>query len=81
MHTKKLRNKKYYDEKTDEWDIKIGDLVLFKKQTKDHKFDNVYEGPYKVLNASDSYVEVKKKGKLTKIHKNLLKKVQANHEE
>lgn len=47
---------------------------------KKHKFDNVYDGPYRVTFASESYVEVMRKGKKVKFHKNLIKKAQTDYE-
>lgn len=45
---KKLQNKKYYDSNASELDLCIGDMILVKNQLKKHKFDDVYEGPFKV---------------------------------
>lgn len=47
---------------------------------KKHKFQDVYVGPYRVLNASDSYVEIMKGKKRVKIHKNLIKRANANYD-
>lgn len=77
LYNKKLRNKKYYDSNTIDIDLKENDLVLVKSQTKKHKFQDVYEGPYKVLDVFESYIEIMKGNKRTKIHKNLVKKSQA----
>lgn len=76
---KKIRNKQNYDSNTINIDLKIDDLVLVKNQVKKHKFQDVYEGPFKVLDVFDSYVEILKGGKRSKIHKNLVKKSQAEH--
>lgn len=77
---KKLRNKQNYDANTINIDLKIDDLVLVKSQVKKHKFQDVYEGPFKVVDVFDSYIEILKNGKRTKIHKNLVKKSQTEHE-
>lgn len=77
---KKTRNKQYYDANTAGLELQIDDLVLVKSQVKKHKFQDVYEGPYRVLDIFDSYIEIMKGGKRTKIHKNLVKKSHAEHD-
>lgn len=57
----------------------IEDLVLVQSQVKKHKFQDVYESPYRVIDVFDSYIEITRKGKRTKIHKKLVKKSQADH--
>lgn len=74
LYSKKVQNKKYYDEKTSECDIKIDDMVLMKNQVKSHKFQDIYDGPFKVTNAKEAYVEIDRNGKKIKLHKNLIKK-------
>lgn len=76
---RKLQNKHYYDKNAGEYEVKIDDMVLVKRQVKSHKFDDIYEGPFKVTDTHNSYVEIMKKGKKTKIHKNLIKKAGADH--
>lgn len=80
LYTRKLQNKKYYDSNASECNIKENDLVLLKSQTKKHKFQDIYEGPFRVINTSDSYVTIMKTGKRVKVHKNLIKKAQADYE-
>lgn len=80
LHTKKLQNKQYYDKDTSQVDIKINDLVLIRSQVKKHKFQEVYDGPYRVIDTSDSYIEVMRNGKRLKVHKNLTKKAQAKYD-
>lgn len=77
---KKIRNKGHYDLKTSDTDLHIDDLVLVKSQVKKHKFQDVYEGPYRVADVFESYIEIMKSGKRTKIHKNLVKKAHAKHD-
>lgn len=79
LQNQKLKNKRYYDRNATEADIQVNDFVLIKDPVKKHKFQNVYDGPYRVINAYESYIEILKKGKKYKIHKNLTKRVQANH--
>lgn len=80
LMNKKLLNKKYYDENTKKLDIKVGDLVLMTNQVKSHKFQPVYDGPFEVKNTEDAYVEIIKNGRHVKIHKNLIKKAEANYD-
>lgn len=79
LHTQKLKNKRYYDKNAAEADIQANDYVLVKDPLKKHKFQNVYDGPFKVINAYDSYIEILRRGKKVKIHKNMTKKVNADH--
>lgn len=72
------KNKQNYDKNCNPCEIKIDDLVLIKNQVKKHKFDNLYDGPYKVTDTHDSYIEILKNGKKTKIHKNFVKKSKIN---
>lgn len=81
IQKKKLINKKYYDSNANNLIINPNDLVLVKSQTKKEKFQDVYEGPYRVLDSSDEYVEIMRKGKRAKVHKNLIKKSIADHDE
>lgn len=80
LMTRKEQNKKYYDRNAKEYDINENDLVLIKNQTKSHKYDNVYSGPYPVIKSDEVYVEVLKDGKRCKVHKNLIKKSTTEHE-
>lgn len=80
LQNKKVHNKSYYDANARECNVGENDLVLLKSQIKKHKFQNVYEGPYRVIDTSDSYVTLMRGGKRTKVHKNLIKKAQADHE-
>lgn len=80
LYDRKFKNKSYYDKNASEYEINIGDQVLVKSQVKKHKFDNVYDGPYKVVGAKDVYVEFMRKGKRVKLHKNLLKKAKAEYD-
>lgn len=75
----KLKNKRYYDRNAKEVDINVDDYVLIKDPLKKHKFQNVYDGPFRVIDAHESYIEILKRGKRVKIHKNMTKKVNADH--
>lgn len=77
---RKEQNKKYYDKNTKEYDIDVNDLVLVKSQVKKHKFQDIYDGPYPVINMEDVYVEILRDGRRQKVHKNLIKKASADYE-
>lgn len=79
LYIRKDHNKKYYDKDAKDYDIKVNDLVLVKSQVKKHKFQDVYGGPFPVINAEDAYVEILRDGRKQKIHKNWIKKAQADH--
>lgn len=81
LTNKKLKNKQYYDEKTSDLDVKVNDLILVRAQKKKHKFADVYDGPFKVVDCSDSHVEIKRGNRRVKIHKNLIKKAQADYDD
>lgn len=74
LYTKKIENKKYYDKNINNINIQTNDMILIKNFTKKHKFDPIYEGPFKVINVNNSYVEYLKNNKIHKIHKNFIKK-------
>lgn len=79
LYEKKIQNKKYYDRKLNEIDLIQNDMVLIKNSKKKHKFDDVYQGPYKIINIYDKYVEVLRGNKRVKIHKNLIKKANVSN--
>lgn len=80
LQVRKLQNKKQYDANAKSKDIAINDLILIRTPKRKHKFDTVYEGPYRVIDTSESYITIMKKGKKIKYHKNFTKKAQANYE-
>lgn len=80
LQSRKIKNKQYYDEKTNEINIEINDLVLVRSQVKKDKFQVTYDGPFRVTDVFDSYVEIMKGNKRSKIHKNLIKKAEADYE-
>lgn len=80
LQSRKLANKQYYDTNINELDINIDDLVLVKSQTKKEKFQNVYEGAYRVIDIFDNYIVIMRGNEKLKIHKNLVKKSYTNHE-
>lgn len=78
LYAKKIENKKYYDKKINNLDVEIDDMILVKNFTKNHKFDHIYDGPFRVINVNDNYIEFLKNGKKMKIHKNFVKKQVSN---
>lgn len=50
-------------------------MILIKDFTKNHKFDQIYEGPFKETNVDGSYIEYLKNNKNIKFIKILLKTV------
>lgn len=77
LMTRKLKNKINYDRNINNVEIKPDDLILIKSQVKSSKFDKAYHGPYRVINVTDPYLTIMRKGKASKIHKNLVKKAVA----
>lgn len=78
LYNRKIANKKYYDKNTKELNINVGDMILTKTQNKKEKFQNVYDGPYEVIEAYEDYVQIMRDGRKVKIHKNLIKKSNAD---
>lgn len=79
LMTRKLRNKLNYDKKINNIEIQPDDLILIRAQVKSAKFGNAYHGPYRVMEVRDPYLTIMRRGKISKIHKNLVKKSIANH--
>lgn len=74
---RKQQNKILHDEshKTKNLDLAINDFVFLLKFPKNHKFDEIYEGPYQVTELTGpNSVKIKKQGKIIRCHKNKLKK-------
>lgn len=66
---RKSKNKKYYDRKTKDHSFNVNDLVNIRKQSKDHKFDNPYDGPWRIVElTSPVSVKVKKGNKFKRAH-------------
>lgn len=74
LFNRKIANKLQYDKNTKSLDIKVGDLIYLKTQNKNEKFQDIYDGPFEVLESYDSYVEIKRNKRRMKVHKNLIKK-------
>lgn len=80
LQKRKETNKRNYDKDKSDLDIEIGDLVLTKNHNKKTKFDNQYDGPYRVIDASEAYVTIMKNKKPVKVHKNDIKTSRAKHD-
>lgn len=78
LNTRKLINKNLYDKNARALEINVNDLVFLKTQNKTNKFQNVYSGPYKVIDATDNYIEILKENRPMKVHKNLVEKAHTN---
>lgn len=77
----KNKNKKYYDQYRDKQvlNLKKNDLVLVLIPKKNRKFDNPYEGPYRVIKEQGPVtVLVQRNDKNVKVHKDRIKLAQAN---
>lgn len=79
LHERKLKNKAQYDKNAKDYEVNVNDLVLVKRQVKDHKFSSVYEGPFRVIESYQCYVIVMKNGKKVKYNKNLIKLAKAEY--
>lgn len=78
---RKEQNKTYYDNynKTKDLELKVGDSVYMLKPNKNHKFDEIYEGPYDIIELTGkNSVKIKKNNKIIRTHKNKLKKSTEN---
>lgn len=77
---RKHSNKTYYDRHTKTLILKRNDLVLIKKEVKKHKYDNPYDGPYRVEKViSPAIIRIRKRNKSVVVHNDKLKLVQADH--
>jgi transposase InsO family protein len=71
-------NKKFYDRKAKELEIKVGDKVLLlntSKRGEGRKLQSLYVGPYEVVEiVSETNVKLRIGKKIKVVHKNLIKK-------
>lgn len=65
----KLKNKQYYDRKTNEIEVKKGHLILVKKMPYD-KFKPIFSGPHKIKEIEGENIIFEINNKPHKIHKN-----------
>lgn len=78
----KEANKRQYDKNRGETtlNLKVNDLVLLLKQKKKHKFENPYEGPYRVEKILSPVVVTIRKGKKSvKVNTEHLKLAEADY--
>lgn len=68
----KNKRKLLYDEKINPITYKTGDLILVKNES-GNKLDNIYEGPYTVIEDISPNVKINKNDKIDVIHKNRTK--------
>lgn len=71
LKSKELR-KKYYDKLSNSVTYKKDDLVLIKSET-GKKFDNLFKGPFKVIEDDGVNVKLEIDGKIDLVHKNRTK--------
>lgn len=70
----KEHNKKYYDRKKHPENFSVGDMVLVLNENKNHKFEELYLGPFEVLEVPSEENCLIKMGRKSKLlHKNKLK--------
>lgn len=73
---RKNKNKEYFDNKnaTSDLKIEIGDRVLMRNTNRKTKYDQLYLGPYEVVEITGpNTVKVKRKNKIVRAHKDHLK--------
>ena len=82
IEKRKIENKKSHDtQKHQALKLKVDDSVLLKKETKNHKFDVCYTGPYKVTEiVSPAVTKIKKGNKIVTVHNDKLKVAEANYD-
>ncbi|KAL7292735.1 hypothetical protein TKK_0013857 [Trichogramma kaykai] len=78
----KLKAKYYYDKKVNLIDFKVGESAFLLKGGKQHKLEDQYTGPHKIVEVYDDKPQVKIdiKGKQKVVHSNRLKKSYINAE-
>lgn len=79
----KEENKKYYDRgrKNTFLELKVNDLVLMLRATKKYKYENPYEGPYRVETIlAPGVVKIRKGNKSVKINTERLKLAKADYD-
>lgn len=65
LMTRKINNAEYKNQNTNQLDLEIGDNVLITKRNKDYKWDNIYEGPFKIVEILSPVAVKIKKGQKT----------------
>lgn len=80
LNNRKRRNKIEYDKNATNEEIEEGDLILTRKYVKENKFDDIFEGPFRVKQVRDGTITIFKGNKLVKVHKNFVKKTTAKYD-
>lgn len=78
---RKNKNKEYFDNKnnTEDLPLKIGDNVLMKNTNKKTKYDQLYVGPYEIIEITGpNTVKLKRKNKIVRAHKDHLKRFKSH---
>lgn len=72
----KIRNKSFYDRKTNPLNVQLGEKVLINDFTRNKLTDPMYKGPYIVLEDTGYNLKLRHEitGKVIEIHKNNIKK-------
>lgn len=74
------KNKGYYDQKTNELSLEVGDMVNQLKNVKGHKFERPYDGPWEVTKViSPGTVEIRRKNKTKRVLIDSLIKAKADY--
>lgn len=74
------KNKGYYDQKTNELILEVGDMVNQLKNIKSHKFERPYDGPWEVTKViSPGVVEIRRKNKTRRVLVDSLIKANADY--
>lgn len=81
MMQNKIKNKICYDRGSNPIELEVNDLVWLKKEVKNGKYDDLYEGPYRVEEIiNETNVKIRRKNKSISVHRYRLKKSCAQHE-
>lgn len=73
LNNAKAKSKVIYDRNCNTIDVKVGDLILVKNESKG-KFDPEYAGPFEVIELSNFNVSFNHKNKINTVHRNRIKK-------
>lgn len=69
----KIRNKEYYDRKSNPLNISVNDEILIQKEPY-NKLQNIYDGPHRVKEINGHNVTININGKKITLHKNRIRK-------
>lgn len=74
LFLKKTSNKTYYDRRVRPLEVKAGDSVFLRNMTRNSKLNKHWLGPFQVKQTRSGHtVDIEKGGKVTRVHRNLLK--------